>query len=104
MNKNADLDDSLAAGLEEAADGPEVGWQVLMANRLYHLAAHHLHMWFTLGPSDFRDVQGCTSPAQSPLYLGKMSSTAETFQMQILVMSRSYQRWAHQHIKHTLSN
>ena len=44
MQEDADLDDGLAAGLEEATDGPEVGWQILMANRLYHLAAHHLRM------------------------------------------------------------
>ena len=36
------LDDSCAAGLEQAANGLHVGWQVVVAHGLHHLAADHL--------------------------------------------------------------
>ena len=48
--KAANLDDSLTARLQEAADGSEVGWQVFMANSLYHLAAHHLRKQAIVSP------------------------------------------------------
>ena len=81
MHKEANLDDGLAAGLEEAADGPEVGWQIFMANSLYHLTAHHLHMWSSSKsiPADSRYVHASTLPSHSPLYLREHTSKTAFF-------------------------
>lgn len=66
--QGADLDDSLAARLEQRADGAKVGRQILMPHRLYHLAADHLPMQQTnrINSMNFRSRQHnthCTSPA-----------------------------------------
>ena len=77
------LDNSLAAGLECGADGGEVGGQVLLPHRLYHLAAHHLVEAARLGRDlSARLVQNSQpSPGFGGVQCSKRNRSGNTFSL-----------------------